>query len=103
MANKHDLAIKKFNEAIKRESYYADAFQGRGIVHAYQEEYEPAIKNLNEAIEMSQYNAKAYLSRGNVYAKIGDYKKAIADLEKADRNQVFREDIVFAANTLESW
>ena len=94
MENKHDLAIKKFNEAIKRESYYADAFQGRGIVHAYKEEYEPAIKSLNEAIEMSQYNATANLSRGNVYAQIGDYEKAIADFEKANYNQIPREDIV---------
>ena len=94
MKNKYDLAIKKFNEAIKRESYYAGAFQGRGIVHAYKKEYELAIGNLNEAIEMSQYNATAYLSRGNVYAKTGDYKKAIADLEKANDNQIPREDIV---------
>lgn len=94
MENKYDLAIKKFNEAIKREPYYADAFQGRGIGHAYKEEYKPAIKNLNDAIEMSQYNNKAYLSRGNVYAESCDYRRAIADLEKADYNQVPRDDMV---------
>ena len=102
LEDKHDLAIKKFNEAIKRNPYYAEAFQGRGMAQAYREKYKPAIENLNEAIEMSQYNTKAYLSRGNVYAKICDYRRAIADLEKADYNQVPREDIVLPRNTLES-
>lgn len=94
LENKHDLAIKKFNEAIKRNPYYAEAFQGRGTAHAYKEEYKPAIENLNEAIEMSQYNAKAYLSRGNVYAEIGDYKKAIADIEKASYELIARDEKV---------
>lgn len=94
LEDKHDLAIKKFNEAIKRDPYYAEAFQGRGIAHAYKEEYEPAIENLNEAIEMRQYNVKAHLSRGNVYAKIGDYKKAITDLEKASYKLIATDEKV---------
>ena len=94
LEDKHDLAIKKFNEAIKRDPYYAEAFQGRGISHAYKKEYEPAIENLNEAIEMSQYNTKAYLSRGNVYAKIGEHKKAIADIEKANYELIATDEKV---------
>ena len=94
LEDKHDLAMKKFNNAIKRNPYDAEVFQGRGIVHAYKEEYELAIGNLNEAIEMSRYNAKAYLSRGNVYAKIGDYEKAIADIKKADYELIRRDEKV---------
>lgn len=94
LENKHDLAIKKFNEAIKRNPYYAAAFQGRGIAYAFKEEYKPAIENLNETIEMSQYNAEAYLSRGNVYAKIGDYQKAIADIEKSSYELITTDEKV---------
>lgn len=91
LENKHDLAIKKFNTAIKRNPYYAAAFQGRGIAHAYKEEYQPAIENLDEAIEISQYNVEAHLSRGNVYAKIDDYKKATTDLEKASDELIAKD------------
>ena len=46
LKEKHDLAITKFNEAIKRDPYYAYAFQGRGIAHAYKEEYAHPLKTL---------------------------------------------------------
>ena len=92
--NQYDLAIKKFDEAIKLDSHYAAAYQGLGVAYAYKGEDELAIRNFSEAIEMSPYNAKSYLSRGNVYAKIGDYKQAIADFEKAHQVQIPRDDIV---------
>lgn len=92
--NQYDLAIKKFDEAIKLDSHYAAAYQGLGVAYAYKGEDELAIRNFSEAIEMSPYNAKSYLSRGNVYAKIGDYKQAIANFEKAHQVQIPRDDIV---------
>lgn len=94
LKNQYDLAIEKFDEAIKLDSNCADAYQGRGIAYAYKDENELAIENFSDAIEMSQYNAKFYLSRGNVYAKIGQYENAIADFYKADREQIPRDDIV---------
>ena len=94
LKDQYDLAINKFNEAIKVGSNHAEAYQGRGIANIHKNEDDLAIENLTEAIEMSQYNAKSYLSRGNVYAKIGDYKQAIADFEKADQVQIPRDDVV---------
>ncbi|MDE0087883.1 MAG: tetratricopeptide repeat protein [Candidatus Poribacteria bacterium] len=90
----YDLAIKKFDEAIKLDSHYAAAYQGLGVARAYKDDYELAIENFTEAVELSQYNAKSYLSRGNVYAKTGDYEQAIADFEKADQVQIPRDNIV---------
>ena len=92
--SQYELAISKFDEAIKVDSNYAAAYQARGVAYAYKGEVKPAIRNFSEAIEMSQYNAKSYLSRGNVYAKIGEYDEAIADFKKADQEQIPREDIV---------
>ena len=94
LKNQYDLAIQKFDEAIKLDSNHAESYQGRGIAYAYKDEDGLAIENFSEAVEMSQYNAKFYLSRGNVYAKIGKYEKAIADFEKADFNLIPRDDIV---------
>ena len=94
LKDQYDLAIKQFNEAIKLDSNYADAYQGRGIAYTYKDENELAIENFSDAIEMSRYNAKFYLSRGNVYAKICQYENAIADFHKADREQIPRDHIV---------
>ena len=94
LKDQYDLAVKKFDEAIKLDSNRADAYQGRGIAYTYKDEDKLAIENFSDAIEMSQYNAKFYLSRGNVYTKIGQYENAIADFHKADREQIPRDDIV---------
>lgn len=94
LKDQYDLAIKKFDDAIKLDSNHAEAYQVRGIVYTYKDENELAIENFSDAIEMSQYNGKFYLSRGNVYAKIGQYENAIADFHKADREQIPRDDIV---------
>ena len=94
LQDQYDLAIETFDESIKLDSNYADAYQGRGIAYTYKNENELAIENFSDAIEMSQYNAKFYLSRGNVYTKIGQYENAIADFHKADREQIPRDHIV---------
>ena len=94
LKNQYDLAIQKFDEAIKLDSNHAESYQGRGMAYAYKDEDRLAIENFSEAVEMSQYNAKFYLSRGNVYAKIGKYEQAIDDFEKADFNLIPRDDIV---------
>ena len=94
LKDQYDLAVKKFDEAIKLDSNYADAYQGRAIAYTYKNENKLAIENFSDAIEMSQYNAKFYLSRGNVYAKIGKYESAIADFHKADLEQIPRDHIV---------
>ena len=94
LKDQYDLAVKKFDEAIKLDSNRADAYQGRGIAYTYKDEDKLAIENFSDAIEMSRYNAKFYLSRGNVYAKIGQYENAITDFHTADREQIPRDDIV---------
>lgn len=94
LKDQYDLALEKFDEAIKLDSNYADAYQGRGIAYTYKDQNKLAIENFSDAIEMSQYNAKFYLSRGNVYAKIGKYESAIVDFHKADREQIPRDHIV---------
>ena len=94
LKDQYDLALEKFDEAIKLDSNRADAYQGRGIAYTYKDEDKLAIENFSNAIEMSQYNTKFYLSRGNVYTKVGQYENAIADFHKADQEQIPRDDIV---------
>lgn len=83
--DKDDLenALVAFNEAIRLDPGYAEAYNGRGVTYALRGQLARAIADCCEAIRLSPQDPEFYRSRGYVYRQMGDHRAANADLAKA--------------------
>ena len=79
-------SIFKYNEAIKLNPNYAEAYNNRGYVYYELKNYREAIADFNKAIQINPNIATAYNNRALIYEDIEDYKQAIADYDKAIQN-----------------
>lgn len=73
-----DLALNDFNEAIKRDSSYVDAYVERGRLHYEKGEINNALKDFKKAVELDKNNVESH----DYLAKIYFYQKN--DLNKAN-------------------
>ena len=78
-----DNALVAFSHAIRLESTFAQAYNGRAVVLALRDENEKALADCSEAIRLDPRDPEFYRSRGYVYDQMGDEEKAEADLAKA--------------------
>lgn len=77
-------AIKKYSEAIKLDSHYAEAYFRRGKSYAVDTRKSmEAIENFTRVIELDPENAEAYYERGLVHAFIINNEEAREDMETA--------------------
>ena len=90
LANKGapEKAIADYDEAIRLDPKYADAFFNRGGVWYHKKEYDKAIADYDEAIRLDPANSGASNSRAWLLAtcpddKIRDGKKAVEAAKKA--------------------
>jgi len=74
------LLLWKDADGIKNK---AIAYNNRGNVYQYLEQYDKAISDYNKAIELNPNYAKAYNNRGVAYDDLKQYDKAISDYTKA--------------------
>ena len=79
-----DNALVAFSEAIRVDPTFAQAYNGRAVVLALQDEHDKALADCCEAIRLDPRDPEFYRSRGYVYDQMGDDEKAEADLAKAE-------------------
>ncbi len=76
-------AIQLFDRLIAFEPNTAQHYVNRGLVYAWQQQWDKALANYDRAIEIDSTLDKAYSNRANLYAKKQDWAKAISNYEEA--------------------
>jgi tetratricopeptide (TPR) repeat protein/S1-C subfamily serine protease len=76
-------AIDDYNQAIKINPNYANAYYNRGIVRYDLGDKPGAIDDFNQAIKFNPNDALAYYNRGIVRSELGDKPGAIDDYTQA--------------------
>src|SRR5215471_14465465 len=81
----NNRAIADYNEAIRIDPDYADAFYGRG--NAWSEKFDDAraLADYNEAIRLDPNHAAALNNRGAAWLAMGQNDRAVADFSAAIR------------------
>ena len=82
---KYDLALRDYNEAIRRNPKFAPAYEMRGDANFNLQQYGRAIDDFNRNISLKPNNAQSYVRRGAVYESLKQYDKAIQDYDQAIR------------------
>ena len=79
----YDSAMTDFNQALKLNPKFAEAYSNRGLTYYYLKKYDSAITDLNQALKLDPKLTKAYNSRGLNYGNLKKYDLAIADFNQA--------------------
>ena len=80
--NYHD-AIKCYDEAIRLNPNYFDAYYNLGLTYRKLNDLKQAIAEYTKAIKLNLNFTYAYINRGNAYDDLGEHYRAISDYDKA--------------------
>ena len=76
-------ALNHYNQSIRLNPNFADAYLFRGVFYDKFGQYQLAIEDYNNAILLSPNYVDAFYNRGVSYAAIGQYQQAYDDYNKA--------------------
>ena len=79
-----NLAIADYNQAIKLNAKFAQAYHNRGVAYDHKGDYDRAIQDFDQAIKLKP-SALAHFNRGNAYLGKSQYDQAIDDYNQAIR------------------
>jgi tetratricopeptide (TPR) repeat protein len=78
IAGNWETAEIEFNEAIRLNPKYSDAYRLRGVNYANQGKYELALADFNKSVKLHP-NGNAFSARAHLFYHQGLYEQAIAD------------------------
>jgi tetratricopeptide (TPR) repeat protein len=78
-----DEAMVHYNEAIKLQPYYADAYYNRGNVLFGKDRIDEAIADWEKTLQMQPSDANAHTGLGNALLRKGSLREAITHYEQA--------------------
>jgi len=78
-----DRAIANYDEAIRLDPKYADAYLNRAFAYRGKNDVDRAIPDYNETIRLDPKHPTVYIARGTAYNIKGDFDRAIADYNRA--------------------
>lgn len=78
----YDFALADFNQSIKLQPTFAEAYANRAAIHMAKNDYTPALADANQAVKLKPDLAVAQNNRGVIYAATGNYDGAIADFSQ---------------------
>lgn len=81
--NHANLALEKFNEALKLDPEFPEAYINRGIALRRLEQYVEAVEDFDKALKLAPKSPEAFYNRGLAYGLSGVYDKAVADYTQA--------------------
>ena len=82
-SKQYEVAIGYFDQALRIDHNFADAYYWRGRVHSTLRIYAKAVADFTQAILAKPDDAESYYWRGIEQSVFGERDKAIADFDKA--------------------
>ena len=82
-SGEHKEAIKHYDEAIKINPQFFQAYNNRGNAKSALGKHEEAIEDCDKAIKINPQLFQAYNNRGNAKSESGRHEEAIEDYNKA--------------------
>ena len=82
-SKKYAKAIKEYDQAIRINPQFAQAYYNRGNASAALGKHSEAIADYDKAIRINPQFSEAYRNRGSKNADLGEHSEAIADYDKA--------------------
>ena len=79
----YEKAIEEYDEALRLNPEYANAYASRGGAYMLLGQYERAIQDFDEAIRLNPEYANAYYLRAFTYQSLGEQELADRDFQKA--------------------
>ena len=79
----HERAIEDFNQAIRLDPLYFEAYDNRGFAHLAQRNWDLAIEDHTEALKINPRDALAFNNRGLAHKHKRDYSQALSDFGDA--------------------
>ena len=76
-------AIVEFNEAIRRDSLFLQAYENRGVAKYYLNDFAGAIEDYNKALDINPDDYNTFGRRGYARFNLNDFIGAVADFNEA--------------------
>jgi tetratricopeptide (TPR) repeat protein len=85
LLGKYEAAIADFNQTIRMNPRYANAYFNRGELRYEKQDFVGAIEDYTQAIRLAPADASAFNSRGHAHYRLEQFRDALADYNEAVR------------------